>query len=48
MTDLTGQVVIVTGGSSGLGEQLGRALADAGATAVLAARELVGPMLADR
>ena len=38
MTDLTGQVVIVTGGSSGLGEQLGRALAAAGATPVLAAR----------
>jgi NAD(P)-dependent dehydrogenase (short-subunit alcohol dehydrogenase family) len=38
MTDLTEQVVIVTGGSSGLGEQLGRALAAAGATPVLAAR----------
>jgi NAD(P)-dependent dehydrogenase (short-subunit alcohol dehydrogenase family) len=38
MTDLTGQVVIVTGASSGLGEQLSRALADAGATPVLAAR----------
>ena len=38
MTDLTGQVVIVTGASSGLGEQLGRALAEAGATPVLAAR----------
>jgi NAD(P)-dependent dehydrogenase (short-subunit alcohol dehydrogenase family) len=38
MTDLTEQVVIVTGGSSGLGEQLGRALAAAGATTVLAAR----------
>ena len=38
MTDLTGQVVIVTGGSSGLGEQLGRALAAAGAVPVLAAR----------
>jgi NAD(P)-dependent dehydrogenase (short-subunit alcohol dehydrogenase family) len=38
MTDLTERVVIVTGGSSGLGEQLGRALAAAGATPVLAAR----------
>src|SRR5215213_9740941 len=38
MTDLTGQVVIVTGASSGLGAQLGRALAAAGATPVLAAR----------
>ena len=38
MTDLTGQVVIVTGASSGLGEQLGRALAEANATPVLAAR----------
>src|SRR5215207_6458583 len=38
MTDLTERVVIVTGGSSGLGAQLGRALAAAGATPVLAAR----------
>jgi len=38
MTDLTGQVVIVTGASSGLGAQLGRALAEAGAIPVLAAR----------
>jgi NAD(P)-dependent dehydrogenase (short-subunit alcohol dehydrogenase family) len=38
MTDLTGQVVIVTGASSGLGAQLGRALAETGATPVLAAR----------
>jgi NAD(P)-dependent dehydrogenase (short-subunit alcohol dehydrogenase family) len=38
MSDLQGQVVIVTGASSGLGEQLARALAAAGATAVLAAR----------
>src|SRR3954465_8908238 len=35
---LDGQVVIVTGASSGLGEQLARALADAGAMPVLAAR----------
>jgi NAD(P)-dependent dehydrogenase (short-subunit alcohol dehydrogenase family) len=35
---LDGRVVIVTGASSGLGEQLARALAAAGATAVLAAR----------
>jgi NAD(P)-dependent dehydrogenase (short-subunit alcohol dehydrogenase family) len=38
MSFLDGQVVIVTGASSGLGEQLGRALAGAGATPVLAAR----------
>jgi NAD(P)-dependent dehydrogenase (short-subunit alcohol dehydrogenase family) len=35
---LDGRVVIVTGASSGLGEQLARALGAAGATAVLAAR----------
>ncbi len=35
---LDGQVVIVTGASSGLGEQLARALAGAGAIPVLAAR----------
>src|SRR3954447_22696426 len=35
---LEGRVVIVTGASSGLGEQLARALAGAGATPVLAAR----------
>ena len=35
---LSGQVIIVTGASSGLGEQLARALAGAGATPVLAAR----------
>src|SRR5918912_1226512 len=38
MVSMEGRVVIVTGASSGLGEQLGRALADAGATPVLAAR----------
>jgi NAD(P)-dependent dehydrogenase (short-subunit alcohol dehydrogenase family) len=36
--ELDGHVVIVTGASSGLGEQLGRALAGAGALPVLAAR----------
>jgi NAD(P)-dependent dehydrogenase (short-subunit alcohol dehydrogenase family) len=36
--DLEGRVVIVTGASSGLGVQMGRALADAGAVPVLAAR----------
>jgi NAD(P)-dependent dehydrogenase (short-subunit alcohol dehydrogenase family) len=36
--DLEGRVVIVTGASSGLGEQLARAFADAGAVPVLAAR----------
>jgi NAD(P)-dependent dehydrogenase (short-subunit alcohol dehydrogenase family) len=35
---LSGKVVVVTGASSGLGEQLARALADAGAVPVLAAR----------
>src|SRR5215207_8270473 len=35
---LEGQVVVVTGASSGLGEQLARALAAAGAVPVLAAR----------
>src|SRR4051794_37160120 len=35
---LDGRVVIVTGASSGLGEQMGRALAAAGAVPVLAAR----------
>jgi NAD(P)-dependent dehydrogenase (short-subunit alcohol dehydrogenase family) len=36
--DLQGHVVVVTGASSGLGEQIARALAGAGATPVLAAR----------
>jgi NAD(P)-dependent dehydrogenase (short-subunit alcohol dehydrogenase family) len=36
--DLQGRVVVVTGASSGLGEQVARALAGAGATPVLAAR----------
>jgi NAD(P)-dependent dehydrogenase (short-subunit alcohol dehydrogenase family) len=35
---MAGRVVIVTGASSGLGEQVARALATSGATAVLAAR----------
>jgi len=38
MCELDGQVIIVTGASSGLGEQLTRALAAAGATPVPAAR----------
>src|SRR3954454_5172526 len=38
MNGLEGQVVIVTGASSGLGEQLARALVSAGARPVLAAR----------
>jgi NAD(P)-dependent dehydrogenase (short-subunit alcohol dehydrogenase family) len=37
-TELEGRVVIVTGASSGLGEQLARALAEARAVPVLAAR----------
>jgi NAD(P)-dependent dehydrogenase (short-subunit alcohol dehydrogenase family) len=38
MSTVQGHVVIITGASSGLGEQLARALAAAGATPVLAAR----------
>jgi NAD(P)-dependent dehydrogenase (short-subunit alcohol dehydrogenase family) len=38
MNELVGQVIIVTGASAGIGEQLARALAAAGATPVLAAR----------
>src|SRR5204863_508506 len=38
MSNLDGHVDVVTGASSGLGEQLARALAAAGATPVLAAR----------
>ena len=38
MRSLDGHVIVVTGASSGLGEQLARALAAAGATPVLAAR----------
>src|SRR5271170_6786811 len=36
--ELDGRVVVVTGASAGLGEQLGRALAACGAVPVLAAR----------
>jgi len=38
MNALAGQIIIVTGASAGIGEQLARALAAAGATPVLAAR----------
>src|SRR5436190_11064538 len=38
MSNLDSHVIVVTGASSGLGEQLARALAAAGATPVLAAR----------
>jgi uncharacterized protein len=38
MKNLRDRVIIVTGASSGLGEQVARALAAAGATPVLAAR----------
>src|SRR5205823_2829175 len=40
---LAGKVVLVTGASSGLGAQLARALVDAGATPVLAARRAERP-----
>jgi len=43
MDELTGQNVVVTGGSRGLGRALGAALARAGARVVLVAREL-GPL----
>src|SRR6187402_3048106 len=38
--DLSGRVALVTGASSGLGEQFGRVLARAGAAVVLAGRRL--------
>ncbi|NPV27537.1 MAG: SDR family oxidoreductase [Firmicutes bacterium] len=38
--DLSGRVAIVTGGSVGLGQQMGIALAEAGANVVLAARKV--------
>ena len=38
--DLSGRVAMVTGASSGLGEQFARALSNAGAAVVLAARRL--------
>jgi short-subunit dehydrogenase len=37
--DLTGKVAVVTGGSMGIGEALGRAFADRGATVVLTSRD---------
>jgi NAD(P)-dependent dehydrogenase (short-subunit alcohol dehydrogenase family) len=37
--DLTGRVAIVTGGNRGLGEAFAHALADAGATVIIAARD---------
>ena len=37
--DLTGRLAVVTGGTSGLGEETARALASAGATVVLTARD---------
>lgn len=40
MTDLTGQAAIVTGASRGIGAATARALADAGASVVLAARAM--------
>jgi NAD(P)-dependent dehydrogenase (short-subunit alcohol dehydrogenase family) len=44
--DLEGQVAIITGASGGLGEQFARALAECGATIVLAARrsDLLGAL----
>jgi len=38
--DLRGEVAIVTGGSQGLGKEMGRALAQNGATVILASRNL--------
>src|SRR4051812_26405193 len=38
MASVDGQVIVVTGASSGLGEQVGRAIARAGGVPVLAAR----------
>jgi NAD(P)-dependent dehydrogenase (short-subunit alcohol dehydrogenase family) len=38
--DLSGQVAVVTGGSRGLGEQMVRAFADAGAEVVIASRKV--------
>lgn len=38
--DLTGQVAIVTGGAAGIGVQMSYALAEAGASVVIAARKL--------
>jgi gluconate 5-dehydrogenase len=40
MYDLSGKVALVTGGSVGLGEQMAVALAEAGASVVIAARKL--------
>ncbi|TQK86922.1 hypothetical protein FB563_7084 [Streptomyces puniciscabiei] len=41
--DLTGRLAVVTGGSSGLGQETTRALRGAGATVVVAVRRLGGP-----
>jgi len=38
--DLTGEIAIVTGSSSGLGQQMGRALARAGADLVITSRHV--------
>jgi NAD(P)-dependent dehydrogenase (short-subunit alcohol dehydrogenase family) len=40
MTDLTGKVALVTGGAAGIGEACARALAAAGASVVIADREI--------
>ena len=48
-TDLTGQVVVITGASSGLGEETARAMSAAGADVVMAVRDLdKGQAAADR
>jgi NAD(P)-dependent dehydrogenase (short-subunit alcohol dehydrogenase family) len=39
MVDMTGKIVVITGGNSGIGRETARALAQAGATVVITARD---------